>query len=76
VRLVLLGYSEGVRWDAGQDPASVYEDFSDTGDALLLTGLYQYTFRDLSIALDLFGRVDPAPADAFLAGWRPMPKTP
>jgi phosphoglycerol transferase MdoB-like AlkP superfamily enzyme len=35
-----------VKWDNSYDSAAVYESFSDTKKSLLLSGIYQYTFRD------------------------------
>lgn len=46
-RFAFLGQSGVVIWDEANDPAFIYEDFSDTRAALSLVGLYQYTFRDL-----------------------------
>lgn len=40
-----------VVWDMGSDPAVVYQSFTDTKSALTLLGLYQYTFRDVQLAL-------------------------
>ena len=38
-------------WDMGADPATVYQDFTDTRASLSLLGLYHYTFRDIRLAL-------------------------
>lgn len=38
-------------WDMTSDPAVVYENFSDSKASMRLLGLYQYTFRDLQLAL-------------------------
>ncbi len=35
-----------VRWDNSSYDAAVYQSFSDTKKSLLLSGLYQYAFRD------------------------------
>ena len=42
--------SDTMIWDMGEDPSSVYENFTDTKAAMSLTGLYHYTFRDLRLA--------------------------
>ena len=38
-------------WDMSSDPAVVYENFNDSKAAMRLLGLYQFTFRDLQLAL-------------------------
>ena len=38
-------------WDMSADPAVVYESFNDTKASMRLLGLYQFTFRDLQLAL-------------------------
>lgn len=38
-------------WDMGTDPATVYENFTDTKASLSLLGLYHYTFRDIQLVL-------------------------
>ena len=38
-------------WDMGSDPATVYENFTDTRSSLSLLGLYHYTFRDIQLVL-------------------------
>ena len=38
-------------WDMGSDPATVYENFTDTRSSLSLLGLYHYTFRDIQLTL-------------------------
>ena len=38
-------------WDMTTDPAVVYENFTDSKAAMRLLGLYQFTFRDLQLAL-------------------------
>lgn len=50
-RSVFLTGGGTMIWDMGQDPASVYENFSDTRSSLSLLGLYHYTFRDVRLAL-------------------------
>lgn len=40
-------------WDNYADPAAVYENFTDSTAALLMVGLYQYTFRDLTLSLHI-----------------------
>lgn len=47
-------FTWGVNVSAGDDTA-LYRDFSDPNRCLNLTGLYQYTCRDLSMALGLDG---------------------
>ncbi len=43
----------GPAWNGSDQPASIYDRFTDSTNALLLSGLYQYTFRDLSLSLGL-----------------------
>lgn len=38
-------------WDMSSDPAVVYENFNDSKASMRLLGLYQFTFRDLQLAL-------------------------
>lgn len=40
-----------VIWDMDTDPSTIYENFTDTRGAMAAVGLYQYTFRDLQLAL-------------------------
>lgn len=68
VRLGPLGYTQVLAWDAGTDPAAVYADFSNSRESMLLAGLYQYTFRDLCLSLNLGGGADPGPIRDYLAG--------
>ena len=59
-------------WDMGTDPASIYENFTDTKAAMNLTGLYHYTFRDLRLALfpanANLSKEEEGEIDAFAAG--------
>lgn len=51
-RFAVLGKSSDVViWDQNEDPAFLYEDFSDSRACLSMLGLYQYTFRDLQLLL-------------------------
>ncbi len=51
-RFAVLGQSSDVViWDQTEDPAFLYEDFSDSRACLSMLGLYQYTFRDLQLLL-------------------------
>ncbi len=57
-------------WDNFANPASVYESFTDSTACLLLGGLYDYTFRDLSLSLGVGSGIsdqDKSELDAFLA---------
>ena len=49
--LAFLRGGDTMIWDMSSDPAVVYENFSDTKAAMRLLGLYQFTFRDLQLAL-------------------------
>ena len=51
VCLVFFRGSDTMIWDMGSDPASVYENFTDTRSSLSLLGLYHYTFRDVQLTL-------------------------
>lgn len=51
VCLVFFQGSDTMIWDMGSDPASVYENFTDTKASMRLLGLYHYTFRDIQLAL-------------------------
>ena len=70
-RYAVLGPSSGtVIWNQNQDPAFLYEDFSDSRACLTALGLYQYTFRDLTRALSPGGgRISDREA-AEVAAWQ------
>jgi len=60
-------------WDNFANPSAVYESFTDSTTCLLLGGLYDYTFRDLSLSLGGGGSIsdqDKADVDNFLAARR------
>ena len=65
IRYTQFSKTDTVIWNAGTDPASIYENFTDTKASLLLTGLYQYTFRDFCLSFGLFQDTDEN-ADAIL----------
>ena len=67
---LLPNKDEVMWWGASTDTrAAVYEDFSDSGRSLMLTGLYQYTCRNLTVSLGLgVERPDTAELDAFFEG--------
>lgn len=46
-RFAVLGSSGAVVWDQNDDPAFIYENFTDTRANLTMLGIYQYTFRDI-----------------------------
>ena len=51
-RFALVGKYEGVViWNQNEDPAFLYEDFSDRRASLCMLGIYQYTFRDIQMQL-------------------------
>jgi len=50
-RFALLGRSDAVIWNQNQDPAFLYEDFTDSRACLSMLGIYQYTFRDIQSLL-------------------------
>ena len=51
VCLVFFRGADTMIWDMGSDPATVYENFTDTRSSLSLLGLYHYTFRDIQLVL-------------------------
>ena len=51
VCLVFFRGADTMIWDMGTDPATVYENFTDTRSSLSLLGLYHYTFRDVQLVL-------------------------
>ena len=51
VCLVFFRGADTMIWDMGSDPATVYENFTDTRSSLSLLGLYHYTFRDIQLTL-------------------------
>ena len=53
VRYTVLAANDGLVWDQADDPAFLYEDFSDSRNCLAMLGIYQYTFRDLTNVLDV-----------------------
>ena len=76
--LALLGYgsytflrgSDVMIWDMADDPAVVYDSFTDSKAAVRLLGLYQYTFRDVQLAVAPGGGItdaERAEADKFAA---------
>lgn len=69
VHFSLMPKTENMWWGNTYDPNSeseVYKDFSDPNRCAMLTGLYQYTFRDLAISLGLGqNRGDIRELDAF-----------
>ena len=36
-------------WDTWRNPKNVYDNFNDSNKCLVLTGLYEYTFRDFYV---------------------------
>jgi phosphoglycerol transferase MdoB-like AlkP superfamily enzyme len=51
VHIVWLIPSKTLAWNNYSNPAAIYESFTDSTNALYISGLYQYTFRDLTISL-------------------------
>ena len=51
VCLVFFRGADTMIWDMGSDPATVYENFTDTRSSLSLLGIYHYTFRDIQLTL-------------------------
>lgn len=49
VRIFLLTPNQGLSWDNYNNPAAVYESFTDSTGAMMVSGLYQYTVRDAMI---------------------------
>lgn len=55
--------NDQVSWDGEYDPDSqalAYQEFTDPNRCMNLTGLYQYTARDLAVSLGLVGSVQDA----------------
>lgn len=50
-RTFVLGTADAVIWNQNDDPAFLYEDFTDTRACLTMLGLYQYTFRDIQMLM-------------------------
>lgn len=50
-RFAVLGINDAVVWDQTDDPAFLYEDFTNSRACLSMLGIYQYTFRDIQIVL-------------------------
>ncbi|MGM9662780.1 MAG: LTA synthase family protein [Oscillospiraceae bacterium] len=70
-RYAILGKSSDVIiWDQNQDAAFLYEDFSDSRACLPMLGLYQYTFRDLTKALNIGGTHISDAEAAEVAAWQ------
>lgn len=42
-----------VSWDSYKKESDLYQSFTDTGNCMLLTGLYQYTMRDFYLSSNL-----------------------
>lgn len=57
VRYAVLGKNTEIIWDQNDDPAFLYQDFSDTRNNLTMLGIYQYTFRDLTNVLNIGGGI-------------------
>ena len=56
----LLPEEKGMTWEDNYDPSDVraaYGQFSDPNRCMMITGLYQYTFRDLGVALGIGSEV-------------------
>jgi phosphoglycerol transferase MdoB-like AlkP superfamily enzyme len=51
VHQIWLTPNKTLAWDNYSNPAAVYDSFTDSTSALLMLGLYQYTFRDVSLSL-------------------------
>lgn len=47
-------------WDASRSEGNIYVDYTDTTKALLLSGIYEYTFRDLYLTFNPFGKYNNA----------------
>ncbi len=70
-RYAILGQSSNtIIWDQNSDPAFLYEDFSDSRACLSMLGLYQYTFRDLTKALNIGGTHISDSEAAEIAAWQ------
>lgn len=47
-------------WDASTSAGNIYEDYTDTTKSLLLSGLFEYTFRDVWLAYHPFKSLNDA----------------
>lgn len=52
-------YSTDV-WNASTGLGNIYEDYTDTTKALLFSGVYEYTFRDVYLAYNPFNKISNA----------------
>lgn len=50
--------SDPVAWDASSNITNIYQDFLDTPRCLLMSGLYQYTFKDLWEIINPFEKAE------------------
>lgn len=57
-RFVFLKFDNVVIWDGAFSPGEVYETYSDTKQSMLISGIYEYAFRDLYITLGIFQHAD------------------
>ena len=44
-------------WDNYKRKNALYENFTDTEECIMLTGLYQYTFRDFCLSYNIYDRI-------------------
>ena len=58
-KYVFLRPDNVVVWDSTNSQAEIYETFSDTKQSMLVSGVYEYAFRDLYMTLGIFRHADP-----------------
>lgn len=56
---VFLKSDNVVIWDGAYSPSEIYETFSDKKQSMLVSGIYEYAFRDLYMTLGIFQHADP-----------------
>lgn len=53
-RVALPAVLQSDVWDASTSQGNIYQDYTDTTKSLLLSGIYEYTFRDIYLAYNPF----------------------
>lgn len=57
-KYVFLRSDNVVVWDGASAPTEIYETYSDTKQSMLLSGIYEYAFRDLYLTYGIFQHAD------------------
>lgn len=55
---IFLRSDNVVVWDGTSAPSEIYETFSDTKQSMLLSGIYEYAFRDMYLTYNIFQHAD------------------